>query len=136
MRSNTPLIIFTLIALAVLAGGGALQWRKGALDARLSSAEGEVVSITSAYVNGERRYEATIQWKDAQGTARFLTAYAQSGGTYVEGQKIALRYHPSHPEEAHAAGGVSFGGAFLGVIGAVFLFISIKQWSQILRKKA
>ena len=136
MRNNIPLIIFTSVALGVLAGGGALQWRKGAFDARLSSVEGKVVSTTSAHVKGERRYEATIEWKDAQGTARSLTAYAQSGGTYAKGQKIEFRYDPSQPEEAHAAGGISFGGAVLGIIDAVLLCISIKEWSRILRKKA
>jgi len=113
-------VIWGLLALGLLTGGGLLIARDRAFHARSLPAEGIVLSTTSTWVKGEQRPEAYIEWKDREQRVHGYTMY----GSYTRGDKVTLRYDPNDPEDHRTAG--SPAGLVLSVIGLAFLGILVR----------
>lgn len=122
-----PLALFSFLGLVPLVVAGILVWRAHTFEARSLATRGTVTSTTDDWINGERRYRATIEWTDRDHHSHTYDAFSENGGTYQKGQTLELRYDPSDPSDVRYAGGSSIAPWILALVGIAFLSISGQQ---------
>lgn len=124
MPRYLPFIIWFFIAFGLIAVGTGMFLTDRAFVARSLPVVGEVTGVSKAWVNSEQRWTAAVVWRDAGSRAHEYAVSSSSAGTYVEGQRIALRYDPVVPSDVRADG-LPFGAITVGGIGVAFLGVGI-----------
>lgn len=116
--------LFALIGLALLVGAGFMVHGTRVFLAHAVHAQGTVVDLVSSRASDRSlTYRPEVLFRDTQGRdIRFVSASGSNPPGYSRGEKVAVLYLPSDPENARLDGfmGVWFGPVILGGLGVVF----------------
>ncbi len=119
--------LFAVIGLGLLIGAGYMANNTRAFLARAVHAQGTVVDLASRRSSDHSlSYYPEVAFQDANGrTIRFQSASGSNPPSYSRGDKVAVLYLPSTPENARIDGfmGVWFGTVIVGGLGLVFFLI-------------
>lgn len=97
--TRTVRVIFTLIGLGLLVGGGILSFLAYDFTENALSADGRVVSVETTYSDDGVSYRPTIRYIDFRGRKqRGVTFMSSSSYNYPVGTEVAILYDIRDPE--------------------------------------
>ena len=129
------ILAFFLIGLGLFGASAALFRRDRNFVGRSIPTQGKVISVDQVQKpDGTFQFHGAVEWKDRAFHAHRYDVYSDSGGTYVQGQTLALRYDADHLDDVRADG-PSYAGLLFGGMGLVFSVIALNSAIRELQSK-
>lgn len=132
-------LIFGLVGLGLLIGAFFAISSTLSFRSISKQAGGVVVDLAESRGDkGETMSKPVVEWTDPAGKRRrFTGSVASSPPSYSRGEKVTVRYDPSHPETARLDSFMEnwFAAMILGILGGVFTAIGSGFGIHAWRKK-